>query len=396
MEFDERLIPQLNIITLGHVDHGKSTLTEALSGKWPAVHTEEKLRGITLRLGYADVTVYRCDCGFTVQKKCLTCLKECEPVRTFSIIDAPGHETLMATVLSGSSLADGALFLIAANEGIQAQTKEHLAVLEIAGIKNIVIVQSKIDLVSEEQALKNYEEIREFVKGTVAENAPIIPVSAQQGVNIDILLEAIEKNIPTPKRDPNAEPLFLAARSFDVNKPGTKIDDLKGGVLGGSIVKGRLKLGEEIEIRPGIKRGEKWSPVKTSIHGLKKAGYDLEEAGPGGLLGLCTGLDPSLTKSDSMAGSVVGRPGSLPETRNELKLKINLMDRIITDVKPVVHGEPLMITVGVSKSVGLVTSCGKNVSVKLKLPVCCETGERVAVSRLVNDRWRLIGWGEVL
>ncbi len=400
-KIDSRLIPELNLITLGHVDHGKTTLTQALSGKWTDVHSEERKRGITLRLGYADVTIYKCKkCGaLGTSAKCAKCFEEAEPQRTFSIIDAPGHETLMATVLAGSALADGVLFVIAANEECpQPQTKEHLMVLDIAGIKNVIIVQSKIDLVSEEQALKNYKQIKNLVKGTVAENAPIIPISAQQKINTDILLQAIQEKIFTPKRKEN-ESRMLVARSFDINKPGSAPQELKGGVLGGSIVQGKFKIGEEIEIAPGIKKGNKWEPLRTKIIGLQKAGKNLEEAGAGGLLGIMTQLDPSLTKSDSLAGSVIGLPAKLPAVRNELNLKVNLLERIVgfeEKVKPLAVNEPLMIIVGVSRTVGTMASLGKVVNIKLKMPVCCDAGEKVALSRRIADRWRLIGWGTVV
>ncbi|MEM5781895.1 MAG: GTP-binding protein, partial [Candidatus Aenigmatarchaeota archaeon] len=164
-EVDKRLIPEINIGTLGHVDHGKSSLVQALTGKWPATHSEELKRGITIKLGYADATVYKCEkCDMLcTSEKCPKCFEKCEPIRTLSFLDAPGHETLMATVLSGASLMDGILFVIAANEKCpQPQTKEHLTVLEIAGIKNIVFVQNKIDLVTKEQALENYKQIKDF------------------------------------------------------------------------------------------------------------------------------------------------------------------------------------------------------------------------------------------
>jgi translation initiation factor 2 subunit 3 len=398
---DARLIPELNLITLGHVDHGKTTLTEALSGKWAAAHSEEIKRGITLRLGYADVTIYYCQkCDFyCTSQKCPKCFSDAEPQRTFSIVDAPGHETLMATVLSGSALADGALFVIAANEPCpQPQTQEHLMVLDIVGIDKIVIIQNKIDLVSEEDAKKNYQQIKEFVRGTVAENAPIIPVSAQQRINIEFVLRAIQEYIPTPKRNLEADPKFLVARSFDVNKPGTEISQLKGGVLGGSVVRGKLEVGQEIEVLPGIQRDGKWQSLRTTITSLQKAGKNLSVVTAGGLVGLGTKLDPFLTKSDSLAGSVVGLPEKLPPIRNEIKLKIHLLERVIGgEVKEISKGEILLVVCGVTKSVGIVEDVSKEkISLKLKLPVVCEAGEKIAISRKVIDKWRLIGWGEVI
>ena len=205
---EDAMQPEVNIGLVGHVDHGKTTLTERLSGIWTDTHSEEIKRGITIRLGYADAVFRKCSkCrgvkGYTVKEKCPNCESETKVLRKVSFVDAPGHESLMATMLSGATIMDGAILLIAANESCpQPQTREHLMALEISGIKNIVVVQNKIDLVSEKEAVKNYEQIKEFLKGTIYEDAPIIPMSAQHGINIEHLIEAVEKIIPTPKRDP--------------------------------------------------------------------------------------------------------------------------------------------------------------------------------------------------
>lgn len=389
---DKRLIPEVNIGTLGHVDHGKSTLVEALTGKWPAQHSEELKRGITIKLGYADATIYKCDGHFTTHAKCLQHGKECEPERTISFVDAPGHETLMATVLSAASLMDGVLFLIAANEKCpQPQTAEHLNVLNLIGQKKIVVVQSKVDLVSEERAIQSYKEIKEFLKGSVAENAPIIPVSAQMKVGIPELIEAIEEIIPTPDRNNKLDTQMLVVRSFDVNKPGSKIKDLKGGVVGGALLQGFLKVGEKIEIRPGIKIKGQYVPIVSKIVGLQKAGKDIEEAGPGGLLGVLTELDPSLTKADSLAGSVAGISGKMPAVIEKLTIKFSPIGKI----EPIKLGEQVMISIGAARTVGVVKTIKKgNIEFELKLPVC-SAGSRAVFSRFTGEGWKLIGWGEI-
>src|SRR3989344_1695959 len=211
--------PEINIGLVGHVDHGKTTLTQALSGIWTDTHSEEIKRGITIRLGYANVSIYKC-------RKCKNCGNKAEFQRKVSLVDAPGHETLMATMLSGAAIMDSALLVIAANEECpQPQTREHLMALEITGIKSIIIVQNKIDLVNEEEARKNYDQIKKFVDGSIAKDAPIIPISAQHDINIDALLEAIEVNFKTPKRDLSKDPIMFVARSFDINKPGLEIDN---------------------------------------------------------------------------------------------------------------------------------------------------------------------------
>ncbi|HIH26388.1 MAG TPA: translation initiation factor IF-2 subunit gamma, partial [Nanoarchaeota archaeon] len=174
-------------------------MLQALSGKWTDTHSEEIKRGITIKLGYADAPIYKCDQHtYSTKKQC----EKCEEQRIVSFVDAPGHETLMATMLSGAAIMDGALLLVAANEECpQPQTKEHLMALQIEDIKNVVIIQNKIDLVTKEDAIKNSEKIREFVKGSIAENAPIIPVSAKYNVNINYIIEAIEDVMKTPNRD---------------------------------------------------------------------------------------------------------------------------------------------------------------------------------------------------
>lgn len=404
-DVDSKLIPEVNIGLLGHVDHGKTTLVEALTGKWTDTHSEEIERGITIRLGYADVTFYKCvKCNsYSTTNKCIKCLSDAVPTRTVSFVDAPGHESLMATVLTASALMDGALLVISATEKCPLpQTREHLTTLELVGIKNIVIVQNKIDLVSPERVEESYNEIVEFVKGTVAENAPIIPVSAQQKINIEYVIEAIENYIPTPKRDPTKEPKMLVARSFDINKPGTSIDKLVGGILGGSLVQGVLKVGDEIEIRPGIRINGNYKGIKTKIVSLEKASRKLEEAGPGGLLGVMTELDPYITKADSLAGNIVGLPGKLPRIRDEVTVDIKLLDRVVgtkemEGIQNIQQNETLMINIGSTRSVGVVSLIkGNKIKLSLKIPVCGDKGERIVISRQIMGRWRLIGYGTLL
>ncbi|WP_435551833.1 translation initiation factor IF-2 subunit gamma [Natrinema sp. CGMCC1.2065] len=400
--------PEVNIGLVGHVDHGKTTLVQALSGSWTDQHSEEMKRGISIRLGYADATFRHCE-GLD-EPECYTVEEECpdgsesEPLRTVSFVDAPGHETLMATMLSGASLMDGAVLVVSANEPVpQPQTEEHLMALDIIGIDNIVIAQNKVDLVDAETARNNYDQIKEFVAGTVAEDAPIVPVSAGQEVNLDLLIQAIEEEIPTPDRDPDADPRMHVARSFDINKPGTSAKDLAGGVLGGSLVEGELEVGDEIEIRPGREVEEggqtEYVPIETTIRSLQAGGETVDTVTPGGLLGVGTGLDPSLTKGDALAGRMAGPPGTLPPTWNEFTMEVDLLERVVgadqgETVDEISTGEPLMMTVGTATTVGSVTSAREGeCEVRLKRPVAAEPGTKIAINRRIGARWRLIGLG---
>ena len=403
--------PEVNIGMIGHVDHGKTTLTQRLTGKWTDEHSEEIKRGISIKLGYADVAFYKCpNCKepqcYCTKDKCPNCNSKTDLLRVVSFVDAPGHETLMAIMLSGAAIMDGAILVIAANEPCpQPQTREHLTALDIAGTKNIVIVQNKIDLVSEKNALKHYEQILKFVEGTCAEKAPIIPVSAHQNINIDVLIKALETYIPTPKRDSSKPPIMYAARSFDINKPGTRPKDLKGGVIGGSLIQGVLKIGEEIEICPGRRievEGKKTiEPITTTIETLITGGKPVKQALPGGLIAVGTGLDPARTKSDAFAGKVVGKVGQLPPTLESFDLSITLLKRVVgtideKNVDPIKTNEPLMLTIGTATTVGIVSKFhGDKISVDLKLPICANEGQRIAISRRIDGRWHLIGYGNI-
>jgi translation initiation factor 2 subunit 3 len=404
----ETVQPEINIGMVGHVDHGKTTLTERLTGKWTDTHSEEMKRGITIRLGYADTTLRKCKkCkgpeAFTTMDKCPNS-HDAEVLRKVSFVDAPGHESLMATMLGGATLMDGALLLIAANEECpQPQTREHLMALKIVGIKNIVVIQNKIDIVSEERALKNYEQIKNFLKGTEYEDALIIPASAQHNINIDVIVQAIQEKIPTPKRDKNADPKMFVARSFDINKPGQEIDALRGGILGGSLQQGTLKKDDLIEIRPGrvIEEANRkiWKPIRSKVTSVMTGGSVVDEVGPGGSVALMTQLDPSIVKADSFAGNVAGYEGKLPPVWDNLKLEVNLLDRVVgakedLKVEPIKMGEVLMLNVYSAATVGFVTKLSKNVAeCRLKLPVCADLGARVTISRRMGTRFRLIGFG---
>jgi translation initiation factor 2 subunit 3 len=399
--------PCVNIGTAGHVDHGKTTLIQALTGSWTSVHSQELKRGITIRVGYSDAAFYKCKkCEeplcYSTTPKCNNCGKESELSRVVSFVDSPGHESLMANMLSGSALMDGALLLVAANEKVpKPQTKEHLLALQTLGIQQIVIVQNKVDLLSYEEIMQNYQDITKFVKGTHAAKAPIIPISAQSGLNIDALIGSIENTIKTPERDESKESVMHVLRSFDVNKPGTKINNIKGGVIGGSLTQGIFNIGDEIEIKPGImdEKKKKYEPLITEITSLGTGAGIVEFVKPGGLVAIGTKLDPSMTRSDSFIGSVIGKPGTLPENSSEINLEINLFDSAVgvtedTKVMPIQTGELLRLNIGTAPVLGQVSKIKSNsAEIKLRRPACIFEGGNVAISRRIADRWRLIGAG---
>jgi len=408
---DQVVQPEVNIGTLGHVDNGKSTLVQALTGVWTARHSEELRRGITIRIGYADAFIYKCPkCrapnNYTTRTRCPNCGSETKFRRAVSFVDCPGHHSLMVTMLSGSALMDGALFVLASNVTCpQAQDREHLLAAESVGIKNLVVVQNKIDVISKERAIENYKEIQTFVKGTIAEDAPIVPISAQHGTNVDILLRDIEEYIPTPKRDFTASPRMYVLRSFDVNKPGTELDGLLGGVIGGSVVQGSFRIGDEVEIRPGISVQEggktRYERLVTTVRSLSVSRGPVQEARSGGLVGMGTDLDPSLSKSDGLVGSVVGKVDTLPETLGKITLDVKLFEKVVgtelaVPVEKIRTNEALVLNLGTAVTSGMVSSAREDlVDINLRKPACAEPGAKVAISRRIADSWRLIGFGSL-
>ena len=403
--------PEINIGTLGHVDNGKSTIVQALTGVWTARHSEELRRGITIRIGYADASFYECpSCeppsNYSTSKICPNCKSETKFLRSVSFVDCPGHHSLMVTMLSGAAIMDGALFVLSSNVPTpQAQDREHMLAAQMVGLRRMVVVQNKIDVVDRARAMANYQEIRNFTKNTVAEDAPVIPVSAQHKLNMDVLIGAIQERIPTPKRDSAVAPRLSILRSFDVNKPGTDVEGLVGGVVGGSIVQGIFKKGEEIEIKPGIKVGESnrvtYEPLIASVETLQAGGGEVKQATPGGLVAVGTDLDPSVTKSDGLVGNVLGRAGTLPDILEKVSLDVDLFEKAVGTeqmlaVQKIKMNEPLVLNAGTAVTSGLVVSAREDIAdVTLKKPICADTGSKVALSRRIGESWRLIGFGTI-
>merc|ERR1719378_1758098 len=259
------------------------------------------------------------------------CGHRMELARHVSFVDCPGHDILMATMLNGAAVMDAALLLIAGNEACpQPQTSEHLAAVEIMRLKHIIILQNKVELVKEAQARAQYDEIKRFVAGTAADSSPIIPLSAVLKYNLDVVCEYLCTQVPIPPRDFRSSPVMIIIRSFDVNKPGEEVQNLKGGVAGGSILKGVLKVGDEIEIRPGIVNKDSegnfvCKPIRSRIITLAAELNALQLAVPGGLIGVGTKIDPTQTRGDRLVGHVLGHPGKLPDIYIEIEVKYYLL-----------------------------------------------------------------------
>lgn len=395
----------LNIGTLGHIDHGKTSLTRAITHTWTDRHSESIKRNMTIKLGYADAVIKRCEkCegpdAYTTGEKCEHCEGTPKPLMRISLLDAPGHETLMATAIAGSSVIDAILFVIAANEPCpMMQTKEHLMIINILGIRNVIIIQTKTDIVGKEAAKAHEKQIRNFVKGSIIENAPIVPVMPNLGINVNTVLEMIA-GMPKPVRDTSSEPLMYVVRSFDVNRPGVEADKISGGVIGGAIIKGTFKKGDRVEIRPGIKmaksKKDTYEAITTVIEEMNAGSEKLDEAVPGGLIGISTEIDPTFTKADGLVGNVVGLVGKLPPSVSSITIKYTKLKRDDVPEQGIGENEPMILGMGTTTVLGYVKRVKKDtVELELKHPVCIAKDVKIAVMRNLAKRWRLTGYGMV-
>jgi translation initiation factor 2 subunit 3 len=442
----------INIGTIGHVAHGKSTVVKAMSGVRTTKFRKEAMMNITIQLGYANAKIFKCEqceapkCyqafgsaqGNDVP--CQHCGNPLKLVRHVSFVDCPGHDVLMATMLNGAAIMDAALLLIAANESFpQPQTLEHLSAVEILQLKSLIVLQNKIDLVKPVEAIDQYQSIVQFLTSSTifASNVtPVIPISAVSRCNIDVVLQYIIA-LPIPERPLRVPFRFLVVRSFDVNAPGSGVDDLQGGVMGGSIQQGVVRIGDEIEIRPGLLRctadnNVLWSPLRTRVTSIRTEGASLPLAVPGGLVAVGTELDPSLTRQNRQCGAICGPPSTLPDVFIEIEVQIFLLTHVVGmprsssgpassssssgsggvqvsmssrflpgaflqhRVAKLSVGENLRITCRAYTTAATVLARrGELAKLRLSIPLCCCVDDKITISRMVEKKHRLIGWGTV-
>ncbi len=394
------MVEDIIIDVVGSFSDGKTTLVRALTSESTLRHSEERKRGITIRLGYAHFMLYKCvKCAsFSRNSKCEVCGGEAIEQRRVSIIDSPGHKTLMTIMLSGAALASGAILVIAANQKCpQPQTLEHLETLKIMGVKNLVVAQTKVDVIGKERAKENKAEIEAFMKSNGFEGIKIIPVFSIHDVNIVELLQEVGR-FSAPKASSKEELSFLVVRSFDVNKPGTPIKELGGGVLGGALKNGGLKVGDKITIYPGVFLRNVWEPLKTKVVQIQSEFGSEKEIHGGLTVGVKTSLDPSITRRDGLAGSLATFADKPPI----LKSKINIMYSSLTErektmfKKPLQKNEIVLINVLASKVLGTVFSVsGDKVAIIMNnnAQIPCYNGDKAVISRKLDNVWVLSGSG---
>nr|QFG73684.1 MAG: elongation factor Tu GTP binding domain protein [Megaviridae environmental sample] len=399
--------PTFNVGMIGHVSHGKSTVIKALTGETTTKFKQEMERNITIKLGYANARIltngqdYKTnvmdehqDVSIEMQNPTESPYEIC---RHISFVDCPGHDILMATMLSGASVMDAVCLVISANEDCpQPQTEEHLAAITILQDLPLVVLQNKIDLVDYDQALRSRDQIETFLKNTIGVCPPIIPISAVNNVNMNYVCQFIA-NIPTPLRNFNSCPEMTIVRSYNINKQGVKIknkrNQIKGGVLGGSITKGTFNVGDQIKILPGIVKSfdgvKKYRPLETTIVSIYSSNTQLTSAIAGGLIACGVQLDPAFTIGDRMIGNII----TGVDVPNNICIEIIGSVTLIRKYKKALNGSRIKIIVGSLETTAKIKHRNKkNIHIKLDKPTHLVINDNVPVQATVDGKWKLVGY----
>ncbi len=339
--------------TAGHVDHGKSTLVRALTGTDPDRLKEEKARGMTIDLGFAWLDLPSYDDGKPTGK-----------TESVGIVDVPGHIDFIKNMLAGVGGVDSAVLVIAADEGVMPQTREHLAILDLLAVPAGVVALTKIDLIDDEEWLDLIElDVEELLQHTRLAEAPIVRVSATTGAGLETLRQALSSTLGAldPRRN-RARPRLPIDRIFTLSGFGT--------VVTGTLSDGHFRVGEPVEILP--------SGREARIRGLQTHHKQIWQSEPGSRLAMnLTGVGAD----DISRGEVVVKPGTLQPT-----VLVDLSFRLLDDApKPLVHNQAVDFFVGAAEVPARVRLLGQEelaagnegwLQLRLEQPVVTAAGDR--------------------
>jgi len=347
--------------TAGHIDHGKTTLVKALSGVDCDRLVEEKKRGITIELGFAPLAL--------------------PSGRIISIIDVPGHERFIRQMVAGAAGIDAVIFVVAADEGVMPQSREHLEILSLLGIKEGLVVLTKADMVDEEMLELAREDVKDLVRGTFLEGKPIIAVSAVTGLNLDILLKQIDAILENISPRDTKGPFFMPIdRSFPIAGFGT--------VVTGTVYKGKVSVGDAVDVLPLDK--------SSKVRSIQVHGKSVKQA----LAGQRSALNlPDVKSAELKRGDVACSRGLFKSTQC---LDVRLM-LLSSAQEPLRHWQEVHFHMGTSESMARVAllndariTPGNEALAQVVLyePVVALIGQRFVIRAYTP--LRTIGGGEVL
>lgn len=400
--------PNINIGLIGHVSNGKTSIVSAISKKDTKQFKLEKKVGKTVKLGYANAKIWKCEncsepeCFHSTSSEqyyyTCSCGTDCNMIAHVSFVDSPGHNSLMATMLNGTCITDFTILVESvSNQAIPApQTEEHMRVANSLKLNNICICLNKLDLETKENAMKKRDKLRKSLKNTIYSHSKIIPISANSGTNINYLLQEIVNKVNTVNKDNSNEYCrAVIVRSFNINKQNIPIDNIESGVIGGSIMRGSLQVGDNITIYPGYCIGEKYCPIKTSVKEIFSEKNKIESAFSGGLIGIKTDLDPVITHKDQLAGSCVVKGNVDIKVYNIIRC---FTEYITEDKDNLQKNDTILINCNGKNIYGKILKLKKDGRMEIKLaePVCIEINDKVSISSINNNIKKLVRTGEIV
>ncbi len=397
-----------------------SSMVNTLCNVRTQKHSSEHLRNITIKLGYANAKIFKClncpepDCYESTSSKitkmyCKICKEkdnekvEMELIKHISFVDCPGHNDLLLTMLSGVNVMDHSIIVVSAAEEIQSkrQLKEHVTAAGISNLDKYIVCLNKLDLINKETVLSRYDDLTEYLNDTPIKDSPIIPTSFNRGLNKKELIKHIVNNLDNPKRDLDSSPLFRVTRSFDINKPGTNPLEINGGIIGGTLLQGVLKVNDIIELRPGIIKktnsGIVYKPIITTINSIKSENNSLSSAVPGGLIAIGTDIDSYYTKNDAAVGNTCGHPGTLPSVYTEIVLEFYSLESYFDESSiKITKNEMILVNCNSISIAGKIVTIDDDNKIKINLIgrlLCLEKDDTVIISRKLKEGCKIIGKG---
>lgn len=401
----------INVGCIGHVSNGKSTLVRQMTGIKTQKFKSERERNCTINVGYGNCKIYHSKStdeykytGSHIFEALDSEGNPMELIHHISFVDCPGHENYMSNMLCGTSVIDMAFLVEAANAPTvpQPQTLEHLVAIQNSNINDIVVIQNKCDLVSKENLELNKRQIDNFIEDYCESELPVIPLIAQSGDNIEYIGKYLANTLHKYNKDINLPLQINIIRTFDINRPNQPIVELKGGVMGGSVVQGIVKVGDLLQISPGIckKTETSWSvtPLFTKVESLLSEKTSMDYAIPGGLIGVGTTLDPAYTRANQLVGQIITRPGEHLKIVDKIVIKYKSFRRVNKVDKKLSKGEIIKIGIICKQISGTVLSWDKKareIKIQLACPACISKTP-VSIMKKINNVYKIFSIGKII
>jgi translation initiation factor 2 subunit 3 len=393
--------PILNIGCLGSVSDGKSTTVAQLTGTKTQRHSDEQIRNITIKPGYANMKVWEKDGMYTTTNS-ESIVEGGRLIHHLSFVDCPGHQELILAMMGSVSLMKGALVVVSAAEPIskKPQLIQHLAAAKMAGLKKLIIIFNKLDLITKDIALTRKEELDLLLKKLDITPQYIIPTALNKKLGLQNVIKAIMEVFPPELSEDISDTEFRITRSFDINKPGTNWDEVQGGIMGGSLITGKLKVGDEIEIRPGqwVKNksgGFTVNPIRTIIKSIQTDKLSLTDICPGGLVAIGTDVDPFYCKDDKLSGSIIGLVGKLPNVYSSITMNINLTSEFDGEWIPIKNNKVYLQIGNVNTEATLKEIKSSDYTFELSKPSCINDKALILVCCNLSEILKIVAYGNL-